>query len=69
MIQNPTAGSGRAGDVAVALGDALRGSGVEVIDLSAGEMALALDAALEAVRQGLDALAVVGGDGMVHLGV
>jgi len=68
VIQNPTAGFGRAGDVSVALGRALRAAGVEVVDLSAGRMALALDAAREALRHGLDALAVIGGDGMVHLG-
>lgn len=69
VIQNPTAGSGRAGDVSVALGHALRQSGFDVIDLSAGDMSLALGRARAAVAEGLAALAVVGGDGMVHLGV
>lgn len=68
MIQNPTAGSGRAGEVSVALGRALEATGFEVIDLSAGDMALALRGARAMVADGLAALAVVGGDGMVHLG-
>src|SRR6476469_8454229 len=47
----------------------LRAAGHEVIDLSDETYAAARDRALGAIAQGLDVLAVVGGDGMVHLGV
>jgi len=47
----------------------LQERGYEVEDLSAASLALATDRARGAVLAGLDALVVVGGDGMVHLGV
>ena len=42
--------------------------GMKVEDLSAPTLAQATDRARAAAVQGLDALVVVGGDGMVHLG-
>ena len=49
--------------------DRLRLAGHEVLDLTDETYAAARDRALGAIAQGIDVLAVVGGDGMVHLGV
>jgi diacylglycerol kinase (ATP) len=49
--------------------DKLRGAGLTVRDLSGRNADEAIDLAREAVTDGVDALVVVGGDGMVHLGV
>lgn len=68
VLINPTAGHGRAdegGRDALAL---LGRSGHEVIDLSGRSAATALARARDTLWE-LDALVVVGGDGMVHLGV
>ena len=69
LVINPTAGHGRgrtAGQRAVRL---LREGGVDVVDLSGESIADALARARGAAIDGLAALVVVGGDGMVHLGV
>jgi diacylglycerol kinase (ATP) len=69
LVGNPTAGKGRAkdhGDGAAAL---LRAEGHEVVDCTTGSAAESLERARAAVHDGVDVLAVVGGDGMVHLGV
>jgi len=69
LVVNPTSGKGRgaaAGREAHAL---LRSAGCVVEDLSAPSLAQATDRARAAALSGLDALVVVGGDGMVHLGV
>ena len=47
----------------------LRGAGLAVRDLSGRDADEALDLARAAVADGVDALVVLGGDGMVHLGV
>lgn len=67
MITNPTAASGRGtkwGHQALA---ALAAKGHKIRDLTHGSWASAFEAAM-AARDELDALVVVGGDGMVHLG-
>ncbi|HIZ36654.1 MAG TPA: diacylglycerol kinase family lipid kinase [Candidatus Ruania gallistercoris] len=68
VLINPTAGHGRAGaggrDALALLGR----SGHEVIDLSRHTAEAALARARDTLWE-LDALVVVGGDGMVHLGV
>ncbi len=67
VITNPTSGSGRGlrwGREALA---ALAARGHKVRDLSHGSWSSAFEAAMKA-RKHLDALVVVGGDGMVHLG-
>lgn len=67
VITNPTAASGRGtkwGHQALA---ALAAKGHKIRDLTHGSWASAFDAAM-AARKDLDALVVVGGDGMVHLG-
>lgn len=69
VVVNPTAGNGRGarrGDHTV---EVLRARGHEVLDLTATDLRSATRRTRQAVVDGLDALVVVGGDGMVHLGV
>ncbi|MEX0913866.1 MAG: diacylglycerol kinase family protein [Demequina sp.] len=68
VITNPTAGSGRGRRWGAEALTALAARGHQIRDLSRGSWAGAFDAA-EAHRRDIDALVVVGGDGMVHLGV
>ena len=68
VITNPTSGSGRGrawGQETLAL---LAAKGHQVNDLSRGSWPASYEAAMWA-RRHLDALVVVGGDGMVHLGL
>ena len=67
LVVNPSAGSGEGTAVGRRAHRLLERAGHEVHDLSAPSLAQATDRARQA--QGLDALVVVGGDGMVHLGV
>jgi diacylglycerol kinase (ATP) len=77
LVVNPTAGRGRGRAAGALTADALREAGHDVVDLSAPSLPLAQESADAAVRGGgypgrgpaVDALVVVGGDGMVHLGV
>ena len=67
LLTNPTAGKGKGGkvrDVALAR---LRGSGLVVRNLEGRDADEALDLARQCVDDGVDALVVCGGDGMVHL--
>lgn len=66
---NPTASFGRGFEVGPAVVTTLRGLGHDVTSLIEPDFAQLLEAAREAVRSKPDALVVVGGDGMVHLGV
>ena len=69
LLTNPTAGKGRGArhrDAAVAR---LRDSGFVVRNLAGRDADEALDLARGCVADGVDALVVCGGDGMVHLGV
>lgn len=69
LVVNPTAGGGRAVRTGRLVHDALRAAGHRVHDLSAPDARRAGDDAGQAVATGaVDALVVVGGDGMVHLG-
>jgi diacylglycerol kinase (ATP) len=68
VVINPTAGKGRGARVGRSVLDRLVGHGYDVWDLSGHSADLALEHAQRAVVDGLDALVVVGGDGMVHLG-
>jgi len=69
LLVNPTSGrntGARVGSEALTL---LRAAGVDVLDLSAPDAAGALARGRAAVAdRAVDALVVVGGDGMVHLG-
>ena len=68
-MSNPTAGQGHWLRAGAAVTSALVAGGHTVDDLSSETAAEALDRARAAVSAGVDALVVVGGDGMVHLGV
>jgi diacylglycerol kinase (ATP) len=69
LLTNPTAGKGRGGKARAAVLERLRGAGLSVRDLSGQDADEALDLARAAVQDGVEALVVLGGDGMVHLGV
>ena len=69
VVINPTAGNGRGASRGEQVLAAARRRGHTVTDLSAGDLAVATQHVRQAVVDGLDALVVVGGDGMVHLGV
>ncbi len=69
LVVNPTSGKNRGMSLGLEVAYRLRGAGHEVLELSDESFAAARDRALGAIAQGLDVLAVVGGDGMVHLGV
>ena len=69
VLTNPTSGKGRgarARDITV---ERLRRSGMAVRDLQGRDADEALDLARGCVADGVEALVVVGGDGMVHLAV
>jgi len=68
VITNPAAGSGRGKRLGAEAISALAERGHQVLDLTRGSWAGAYEAALHH-RRDIDALVVVGGDGMVHLGI
>ena len=68
VVVNPTAGHGRGEHRGRHLLAAIGNRGHTVLDLSAADLGTAELHARQAVVDGLDALVVVGGDGMVHLG-
>ncbi|WP_130413110.1 diacylglycerol/lipid kinase family protein [Xylanimonas ulmi] len=69
VVVNPTAGKGRGERVGRDVVDRLAATGHDVWDLSGHSADLALEHTRRGLADGLDALIVVGGDGMVHLGV
>lgn len=69
VVANPTSGKGQGARVTATTVARLRKHGLEVRDVSASTAAAAAHQARAAVQAGVDALVVVGGDGMVHLGV
>jgi diacylglycerol kinase (ATP) len=69
LVVNPTSGKNRGKSLGLEVAHRLRRAGHDVLELSDETYAAARDRALGAIHQGLDVLAVVGGDGMVHLGV
>lgn len=68
VITNPTSGSGRGRAWGLETLALLAAKGHQVNDLSRGSWPASYEAAVKA-RRHLDALVVVGGDGMVHLGI
>ncbi|SEI85212.1 diacylglycerol/lipid kinase family protein [Demequina mangrovi] len=68
IITNPTSGSGRGARRGAEAKAALAAGGHHLVDLSRGSWAASYEAAM-ARRDELDALVVVGGDGMAHLGL
>ncbi|WP_062377912.1 diacylglycerol/lipid kinase family protein [Demequina pelophila] len=68
LVTNPTSGSGRGARWGVEAKSALAAGGHRIVDLSHGSWIASYEAAM-AHRDDLDALVVVGGDGMAHLGL
>ncbi|WP_449385205.1 diacylglycerol/lipid kinase family protein [Cellulomonas soli] len=68
LVVNPTAGQGRGTAVGRQVRALLEAEGHSVQDLSAPTITQAAEQARAAAVHGLDALVVVGGDGMAHLG-
>ena len=68
LLTNPTAGKGRGARARDAARDRLRSAGLAVRDLVGRDADETLDLARQCVADGVDALVVVGGDGMAHLG-
>jgi diacylglycerol kinase (ATP) len=69
LVGNPTAGKGRARELGTSAAALLRSEGHDVEDCTRDSAAASLASARTAVEAGVDVVAVVGGDGMVHLGV
>jgi len=69
LLTNPTAGRGRAVRVRDAALPRLRAAGFVVRSITGRDADEALDLARECVADGVEALVVCGGDGIVHLGV
>ncbi|MGH3509761.1 MAG: diacylglycerol/lipid kinase family protein, partial [Nocardioidaceae bacterium] len=69
LLTNPTAGGGRGRRSATVALHRLREAGFDVADLVGADATEAARLARQAVEDGVEALVVCGGDGMVHLGV
>jgi diacylglycerol kinase (ATP) len=69
LLTNPTAGKGRGAKIRQRAVSRLRGAGLTVRDLQGRDASEALDLARQCVADGVDAVVVCGGDGMVHLAV
>lgn len=69
LLVNPAAGGGRGAKVADRAAERLHFHGIEVTRLEGGSAEASLDLARRAVADGVDALVVCGGDGMVSLAV
>ncbi|HVU91829.1 MAG TPA: diacylglycerol kinase [Jatrophihabitans sp.] len=67
LLANPAAGRGRAVAAGARAAARLRHHGVEVRELAARDAAESAELARAAVADGVDALVVVGGDGLIHL--
>ena len=69
LLTNPTSGKGRGGRISATVAARLRDAGLAVRELVGRDADEALDLARATVVEGVGTLAVVGGDGMVHLAV
>ena len=69
LLTNPTSGKGKGAKARDAVRERLAASGASVQDLQGRDGDEALELARAAVADGIEALVVIGGDGMVHLGV
>jgi diacylglycerol kinase (ATP) len=69
LLTNPTAGKGKAGQIRDLALTRLRAAGLVVRNLQGRDVDEAADLAQQCVADGVDALVVCGGDGMVHLAV
>lgn len=68
LVVNPTSGRGRGARAGDRTRELLEAAGREVVELSGETLLDAVHRARQGVSDGLSALVVVGGDGMVHLG-
>lgn len=68
LVVNPTSGRGRGARAGERARELLEAAGHEVVELSGETLLDAVHRARQGVSDGLRALVVVGGDGMVHLG-
>ncbi|GEP32396.1 diacylglycerol kinase [Nocardioides szechwanensis] len=69
LLTNPTSGKGKGARVSAAALAHLRAAGLTVRALQGRDADEALDLARQSVSDGVDALVVCGGDGMVNLGI
>ena len=69
LVVNPSAGKGRAQEMLPQVAGRFRDAGCELEILLSRDFAEAQQMARDAVAAGVDVLAVMGGDGMMHLGV
>lgn len=69
LLINPTSGRGRGERAGRAAAERLTSAGLAVRQLAGRDVRESQDIAREEVARGVDALVVVGGDGMVHLGL
>ncbi len=69
VLVNPAAGGGRGAKLAQPVADRLTAAGSAVDLLVPDSLGQARELAADRVADGVDALVVVGGDGIVHLGV
>ena len=69
LLTNPTSGKGKGGRVSSVVAPRLRAAGFAVRELIGRDADEALDLARRCVAEGVETVAVVGGDGMVHLAV
>lgn len=69
LLTNPSAGKGRAARVAAPVLDRFRDVGLVTRNLQGRTPEEALELARQCVAEGVDTVAVLGGDGMVHLAV
>lgn len=69
LLTNPTSGKGKGAKIRRGALQRLRDGGLTVRDLQGRDAGEALDLARQCVADGVDALVVCGGDGMVHLAV
>ena len=69
LVVNPSSGKGRALELLPAVAGTLRDGGLELTILLSRDFAEARAMAERAVADGVDVLAVMGGDGMAHLGI
>jgi diacylglycerol kinase (ATP) len=67
VLVNPTSGKGKSGKIAAVAVPRLTDAGFEVRSLTGRDADEASDLARSAVQAGVEALVVIGGDGMVHL--
>jgi diacylglycerol kinase (ATP) len=69
LVVNPTAGKGRAQELLPQVVGALRDAGLDTQILLSRDFAEAQSMVVDAVESGVEIAAVMGGDGMMHLGL